>query len=98
MNNTLDFKLTLIIYLIICHIVISIADILIIIKIYRNKRRKINILKYYSMVKDHYADEVLLYSFLSLLPIINFIIFIVLIIKKTYIYFKEIVEKNLFRK
>lgn len=66
-------------------------------KIYRNKRRKINILKYYSMVKDHYADEVLLYSFLSLLPIINFIIFIVLIIKKHIYILKKLLKKS-FRK
>lgn len=96
MNNIIDFIVANKLIFIVCHIIISIIDIIIILKIYINKSKKLDILKYYELVKSYYADEVLRYSLLSLLPIVNFIILIVLIIKGTYIYLKEIIKKIIF--
>lgn len=97
MNNIIDFIVANKLIFIVCHIIISIVDIIIILKIYINKRKIINsTLKYYDLVKSHYADDVLRYSLLSLLPIVNFIILIVLTIKGTYIFLKEIIKKIIF--
>lgn len=97
MNNIIDFIVANKLIFIVCHIIISIVDIIIILKIYINKRKIINsTLKYYDLVKSHYADDVLRYSLLSLLPIVNFIILIVFLIKVTYIYLKKIIIKILF--
>lgn len=97
MNNIIDFIVANKLIFIVCHIIISIVDIIIILKIYINKRKIINnTLKYYDLVKSHYADDVLRYSLLSLLPIVNFIILIVFLIKATYIYLKKIIIKILF--